>query len=65
MEFYTAIKKNEVSVYADVKISPRPAEYFNKWKRARYKTMSTVYEPFHLDGNSKLLMVFTTGERGL
>lgn len=30
MEFYAAINKNELSVYADMKSFPRPPGYFNK-----------------------------------
>lgn len=57
MEFYAAIEKNDMSAY-DMKSSPRPPGYFNKWKRAGYRIFPYRWK---LKTGSDL----TNGESGL
>lgn len=53
MEFYAAIKKSEIPVYADMKNAPRPPGYFNSEKEKGIES-GTQHDPFLLNENSKL-----------
>lgn len=63
MEFSAAIKMNEMSVHDMKALLDLQDILINKKEQSIESCIQ--YNPFLLDGNSKLLMMFTTGKRGL
>lgn len=49
MEIYETIKKNEISVPADMKSYPTSPEYFNKQKRVKYGAIYNMIPSFCME----------------